>query len=146
MSMADSALVRAVWYIESHLTEAVSLEDIAAVAGVSKYHLTRCFAFAVNHAPLGYSRARRLTLAAKALQGGAREILGVALDAGYSSHEAFTRAFRDHFGETPEAVRSGAALDSTLLKEPITMHDSKNAKLETGGGITIEPQQDRHKL
>jgi AraC family transcriptional regulator len=129
MSNSESPLVKAVWYIESHLTEAVTLEGIAAVAGISKYHLARSFAFSVNHAPLGYSRARRLSVAAKALQGGARDILGVALDAGYASHEAFTRAFRDHFGLTPEAVRSGAAFDSTLLKEPIIMSDSKHAKL-----------------
>jgi AraC family transcriptional regulator len=129
MSTSESALVRAVWYIESHLTEAVTLEDIAAVAGISKYHLARSFAFAVSHAPLGYSRARRLSVAAAALQGGARDILNVALDAGYSSHEAFTRAFRDHFGSTPEAVRSGAAFDLTLLKEPIIMSDTKYAKL-----------------
>lgn len=129
MSTSESALVRAVWYIESHLTKTVTLEEVAAVAGISKYHLARSFAFAANHAPLGYSRARRLSLAARALQGGARDILGVALDAGYSSHEAFTRAFRDHFGLTPEAVRKGATLDSTLLKEPIIMPESKNAKL-----------------
>jgi AraC family transcriptional regulator len=129
MSISESALVRAVWYIESHLTETVSLEDIAAVAGISKYHLARSFAFAVSHGPLGYSRARRLSVAAKALQGGARDILNVALDAGYASHEAFTRAFRDHFGLTPEAVRSGAAFDLTLLKEPIIMSDTKYAKL-----------------
>jgi AraC family transcriptional regulator len=130
MSTSASALVRAVWYIESHLTETVALEDIAAVAGVSKYHLSRSFAFALSQAPLGYSRARRLSVAAKALQGGARSILGVALDAGYGSHEAFTRAFRDQFGLTPEAVRNGAGLESALLKEPITMSDPKSAKLE----------------
>jgi AraC family transcriptional regulator len=129
MSTSESALVRAVWYIESHLTEAVSLGEIAAVAGISKYHLARSFAFAVSQAPLGYSRARRLSLAATALQGGARDILSVALDAGYASHEAFTRAFRDHFGLTPEAVRSGVAFDLTLLKEPIIMAESKSASL-----------------
>lgn len=129
MSLPESALARAVWYIESHLTEAVALEDIASVAGISKYHLSRSFAFAADDTPLSYSRARRLTVAAKALQSGARDILGVALDAGYSSHEAFTRAFRDHFGLTPDSVRSGAEPDSKLLKEPVVMTDSNTAKL-----------------
>jgi AraC family transcriptional regulator len=134
MSNSASSLVRAVWYIESHLTENVSLEDIAAVAGISKYHLSRSFAIALSCAPLGYSRARRLSVAAKALQAGARGILGVALDAGYASHEAFTRAFREHFALTPEAVRGGAALDTSLLKEPVIMSDLKNATLALNSG------------
>jgi AraC family transcriptional regulator len=129
MSNSASSLVKALWYIESHLTEAVTLDDIAAVAGISKYHLSRSFAFALSCAPLGYSRARRLSVAAKALQAGARDILGVALEAGYASHEAFTRAFRGHFALTPEAVRGGAAFDASLLKEPAVMPDTKNAAL-----------------
>jgi AraC family transcriptional regulator len=128
MSSSETALARAVWYVESHLTETVTLDDIAAVAGISKYHLAHSFAFAANFTPLGYSRARRLSLAAKALQGGARDIFGVALDSGYASHEAFTRAFRDYFGMTPDAVRSGATLDLTLLKEPIDLTHSLPVK------------------
>ena len=50
-----------------------------------------------------YVRARRLTKAARALARGAPDILTLALEADYGSHEAFTRAFRDHFGVTPEA-------------------------------------------
>ena len=53
-----------------------------------------------------YARARRLTEAARVLAKGAPDILNVALEADYGSHEAFTRAFRDHFGMTPEAVRT----------------------------------------
>jgi AraC family transcriptional regulator len=44
-----------------------------------------------------YVRARRLSEAARALAAGAPDILSVALEAGYGSHEAFTRAFRDRF-------------------------------------------------
>ena len=59
--------------------------------------------------------------AARALAAGAPDILSLALDADYGSHEAFTRAFRDHFGLTPEAVRSGACLDHLKLQESIIM-------------------------
>ena len=68
-----------------------------------------------------YVRARRLTEAARALAAGAPDILHVALDAEYGSHEAFTRAFRDHFGVTPEAVRATTCLDTLKLQEPILM-------------------------
>lgn len=53
-----------------------------------------------------YVRGRRLTEAAKALSRGAPDIFSVALDAGYGSHEAFTRAFPDEFGVTPETIRT----------------------------------------
>src|SRR5262249_1926566 len=48
----------------------------------------------------------------------------VALDAGYGSHEAFTRAFREQFGVTPEAVRDQGYLANLNLLEPIKMEES----------------------
>src|SRR5262249_7707621 len=69
-------------------------------------------------------RGRRLTEAARSLASGARDILPVALDAGYGSHEAFTRAFREQFGVTPEALRAQGHLADVNLLEPIKMDDS----------------------
>src|SRR5665213_2252396 len=99
---------KALWFIESHLAEALTLDEIAGVAGVSRFHMVRAFAAATGLPVMRYVRARRLTEAARALVGGAPDILELAVDADYGSHEAFTRAFRDHFGITPEAVRAGA--------------------------------------
>src|SRR5215467_12511463 len=91
---------RALWYIESHLSGDLSLEAVADVVGVSRFHLSRAFGLIVGCSLGSYIRARRLTVAARALAGGAPDILSVALDTGYGSHEAFTRAFRQHFGLT----------------------------------------------
>src|SRR3954467_9125543 len=96
---------KALWYIESHLANALTLDEIAAVGGVSRFHMVRAFAAATGLPVMRYVRARRLTEAARGLAKGALDILALALEADYSSHEAFTRAFRDHFGITPEAVR-----------------------------------------
>ena len=112
---------KALWYIESHLAGPLSLDEISAVAGVSRFHLVRAFAAATGLSVMRYARARRLSNAARALAAGAPDILSLALDADYSSHEAFTRAFRDHFGVTPEAVRTGTCLDHLTLQEPIVM-------------------------
>jgi AraC family transcriptional regulator len=112
---------KALWYIESHLAEPLTLDDVAGVAGVSRFHLVRAFAAATGFSVMRYVRARRLSMSAQALAAGAPDILTLALDADYSSHEAFTRAFRDHFGVTPEAVRAGACLDRLKLQEPIVM-------------------------
>jgi len=112
---------KALWYIESHLAGPLTLDEIAAIAGVSRFHLVRAFAAATGLSVMRYVRARRLSNAARALGAGAPDILSLALDADYSSHEAFTRAFRDHFGVTPEMVRAGTCLDRSRFQEPIVM-------------------------
>lgn len=112
---------KALWFIESHLADELTLEEIAGVGGVSRFHMVRAFAAATGLSVMRYVRARRLSEAARALAGGAPDILTLALDADYASHEAFTRAFRDHFGVTPEMVRSSTRIDNLGLQEPIVM-------------------------
>src|SRR6195256_1165073 len=112
---------KALWYIESHLAGELTLDDIAAIAGISRFHMVRAFAAATGLSVMRYVRARRLSEAARALADGAPDILDLALDADYGSHEAFTRAFRDHFGVTPEEVRATTCLDKLKLQEPIMM-------------------------
>jgi AraC family transcriptional regulator len=117
MSPAQKAL----WFIESHLARPMTLDEISGVAEVSRFHLVRAFGEATGFSVMRYVRARRLTEAARALAAGAPDILTLALDADYGSHEAFTRAFRDHFGMTPEAVRATTCLSRLKLQEPIMM-------------------------
>ena len=112
---------KALWFIESHLADALTLDEIAGIAGISRFHMVRAFAAATGLPVMRYVRVRRLTEAARALAGGAPDILSLALEADYGSHEAFTRAFRDHFGVTPEAVRASTRLDQLRLYEPIVM-------------------------
>src|SRR5215467_4621436 len=97
---------KALWFIESHYAHDISLDSIADAGGVSRYYLSRAFGYSTGHSIMRYVRARRLTQAARSLVDGAPDILAVALDAGYGSHEAFTRAFRDQFGLTPEQARA----------------------------------------
>lgn len=112
---------KALWYIESHLAEPMTLDEIAEIGGVSRFHMVRAFAAATGLSVMRYVRARRLTESARALAAGAPDILTLALDADYGSHEAFTRAFRDHFGMTPEAVRAATCASKLRLQEPILM-------------------------
>ena len=146
---------KALWFIESHLAGELTLDEIAGVAGISRFHMVRAFAAPTGLSVMRYVRARRLSEAARALAGGAPDILKLALDADYGSHEAFTRAFRDHFGVTPEAVRSLARLDNLRLQEPITM-DSTPYRQPSGAAFfdrqtaarrrprrTLQPRQRR---
>ena len=121
---------KALWFIESHLGRALTLDEIADVAGISRFHMVRSFAAATGLSVMRYVRARRLSEAARALAAGAPDILALALDADYGSHEAFTRAFRDHFGITPEAVRNMARTDQLKLQEPIQMDSTRTGILD----------------
>ena len=84
---------KALWYIESHFGQEITLDVLAETVGVSRYHLSRAFGLATGSSVMQYVRARRLTKAARSLAAGAPDILAVALDAGYGSHEAFTARF-----------------------------------------------------
>jgi AraC family transcriptional regulator len=114
-----AAVQRALWYIESHSGQALALADVARAAGVSSFHLSRLFQAATGWSVIRYLRMRRLSQAAAALAAGATEILDVALSAGYGSHEAFTRAFRDAFGQTPEDVRKQGTLRGVDTVAPL---------------------------
>jgi AraC family transcriptional regulator len=121
MNARTNPVAKALWYIENNFASELLLEEIANVAGVSRYHVSRAFGEAIGRPVTGYVRGRRLTEAAKVLAAGAADILTVALEAGYGSHEAFTRAFREQFGLTPESVRAQRHLDNLELVEAHSM-------------------------
>lgn len=130
---------KALWYIESHLGEPLTLDEIATIGGVSRFHMVRAFAAATGFPVMRYVRARRLSEAARELAAGAPDILSLALDSDYGSHEAFTRAFRDHFGVTPEAVRAATCLDRLKLQEPIVMDSTLLDNLKAPRFETSKP-------
>jgi AraC family transcriptional regulator len=121
---------KAIWFVETQFHREISLGEIAGAAGVSRYHMARAFGAVIGCSLMRYARGRRLTEAARSLAAGAPDILAVALDAGYGSHEAFTRAFRDWFGITPETVRTRRSLDNLELVEAIRMNTTLNIGLE----------------
>lgn len=124
-----SITAAAVWYLESHLGEAPSLGDVADAVGVSRFHLSRAFVSTLGCSLSAYARARRLSRAAQALAAGTPDILGLALDAGYGSHEAFTRAFRRQFGVLPEQLRKRASVKGLTLMEPTRLPTSARVRL-----------------
>jgi AraC family transcriptional regulator len=117
-------VAKALWCIESRFAGELTLDDIARCACVTRFHLSRAFEVATGRPVMRYVRARRLTEAARQLAAGAPDILAVAMDAGYGSHEAFTRAFREQFGLTPDALRSRGHLNQLELVEPHKMNES----------------------
>jgi AraC family transcriptional regulator len=100
-------------HIESHLDQPIDVADLAHIAVTSEYHFRRLFS-ALAGIPLSeYIRRRRLTVAGAEVLADERTLLEVAVRYGYSSGEAFARAFRAVHGVGPgEARRTGAALRS----------------------------------
>lgn len=126
---AASPVLKALWFIEDHLADAVCLEDIACASGVSRFHLSRTFVAVTGCSVMCYLRGRRLSQAARALASGAPDILSVALDSGYGSHEAFTRAFCSQFGITPERLRASGTVSGLTLTEALVMSHSTLVEL-----------------
>ena len=125
MSVTEKAL----WVIERNHGRDLTLDDIAQACGVSKYHLAHAFGQSTGAAVMQYARGRRLTEAAQALANGAKDILDLALGSGYSSHEAFSRAFRSRFGVSPESVRANGTLDGLAIVKPMRVPDRPAAQI-----------------
>ncbi|CAN5607534.1 AraC family transcriptional regulator [soil metagenome] len=143
------AVDKALWFIESHYAQDINLDDIAKIAGVSRFHLSRAFPLAMGSSISTYVRGRRLSQAARQLAQGAPDILAVAIEAGYSSHEAFTRAFRDQFNCTPEMVRAQRNVDNLTLVEPIKMTETlinnlAEPRFETGRAMKLAGLTERY--
>jgi AraC family transcriptional regulator len=148
-SMADTPVDRVLWFIDGHYREALDLDRMAAVAGVSRFHLCRAFAAATGGTVTARLREVRLHAAARLLAAGAPDILSVALDCGYGSHAAFTRAFRDRFGVTPVRFRTAAlaaplrhsavhnVFSETAIMQPTIIHDLPPPRTERTGPLRI---------
>ncbi|MFD3376481.1 MULTISPECIES: GyrI-like domain-containing protein, partial [unclassified Streptomyces] len=106
-------LNQAMEHIECHLDERIEVSELARIAVTSEYHFRRLFS-ALAGIPLSeYIRRRRLTIAGAEVLAGERTLLEIAVRYGYSSGEAFARAFRTMHGIGPgEARRAGASLQS----------------------------------
>lgn len=112
---------RALWYIDGHYAEKISLDDVVKASGLSRFHLSRVFTQFVGVTVTAYLRKRRLSEAAKRLATGDDDVTSVAFAVGYGALEAFSRAFKAEFDVTPQAVRASRNLADLALTEPNQM-------------------------
>jgi AraC family transcriptional regulator len=98
-------ILRVLVHIQEHLDEQLSLETLARVACFSPYHFHRIFRGMVGESVKEHVRRLRLERAAHRLIFTNQQIIRIALDAGYETHESFTRAFGQKFGESPSQFR-----------------------------------------
>lgn len=91
--------------IKAHTDEAVTLKRLSHTLGYSEYYVSRKFKEISSMQFRDYLRYRRLAFALKEIRDTEKGILEIALDYGFSSHEAFTRAFKEAYGLTPSEYR-----------------------------------------
>ena len=96
---------RIVQYLGAHLDEPVDAAALGRLAGLSPRQLERIFTRTIGESPRAHARRLRLERAALQLRAASSTILTIAMDAGFESHAAFTRVFRQRFGHTPVAYR-----------------------------------------
>ena len=130
------ALEQAVLYIEEHLGEDISVAQVAGAAGYSYYHLTRQFAAVLGESVGSYIKKRRLADAAKKLLYTDRRVLDIALENGFESAEAFSRAFKAVYKVSPQTYRKNR-LDlfiggKELLEPELLNHLARN--------VTVHPR------
>ena len=91
--------------ITNHDDEALTLRILSQKLGYSEFYMTRKFKEISGMQFRDYLRQRKLAFALKEMRDNERNILDIALDYGFSSHEAFTRAFKGTYGITPSEYR-----------------------------------------
>jgi len=126
---------RGIDFIEAHLDQDFPTADVSRHAGVSHWHFQRQFKALTNETLKGYIRARRLASALVALHERRAPILQIAIDSGFESQAAFTRAFKQMFGMTPAKYRALGKRTQFVRKLKIDEHYLRHLR----GGVSIKP-------
>ncbi len=126
----SESICKAIDYIESHITEELTIADIAKQAVISPYYFQKGFSMLCGFTVGEYIKKRRLTLAGSELVSTDRKIIDIALSYGYDSPDSFTKAFYRFHSATPTAVRKGEAMVKSFAPLKI--------KLILTGGYTMD--------
>ena len=120
-------------YIEKHLEENISAQDVAGQVNISPFFLQKGFSLMTGYGIAEYIRNRRLYQAALDLQKTDSKVIDIALRYGYETPESFSKAFQRFHGATPLQVRDGAEIQDFLpLKINISVfggHHMINCKI-----------------
>lgn len=123
-------------YIEEHLADDITLEEIAYQANSSLFWFHRIFSLLLGDSLGEYLRKRRLNSAAEELVTSKQRIIEIAVKYGFSSHESFTRAFHKYFGITPTKYRNAGLI--ALRRSPVTTELLRNERRTQGAIMSTE--------
>ena len=129
-----SSIRKAIDFMEEHLTEDISAQDVAEEVFMSPFFLQKGFSLMTGYGISEYLRNRRLYQAALDLQKKEDKIIDIALRYGYETPESFSKAFARFHGKTPSQIREGAVPRRFLpLKINISIQGGKlmDVKIKT---------------
>lgn len=114
--------------IETQLDQDIQILDLANQFEMSPWYFQRLFKGLIGDSLGSYVRGRRLSKAAELLMTTKKNVLEIALDVGFNSHEAFSRSFKSYFDTTPQDVRNSSSgtnlkLSLKLKEKPILTED-----------------------
>lgn len=121
-SLQKWRLKRVVDYIDDHLSERITLTDLASVAGLSRMHFASQFRMATGLRPHEFLLRRRIRKAEELLFGSSMQIIQIALAVGFQSQAHFTTVFKRFVGYTPNQWRGAhraACQASSTLESPM---------------------------
>lgn len=99
----DSKIVALLQYLNAHLTEGLTIDELAARFYISKYHMMRRFRDETGYTIHGYVTEKRLLLAQQLLEQGL-PMGETALRCGYQEYSTFSRAYKKQFGRSPSKL------------------------------------------
>lgn len=109
-------------YIENHISEEVNIDDHAKMASLSPFYYQRLFRRLVKKPVAEYVKLRRLAKATEELLNKDKRIIDIALDLGFTSHEHFSRSFKQAFGMTPDEYRKNPITLNRMTKPELLLH------------------------
>jgi transcriptional regulator GlxA family with amidase domain len=112
-------LIEAAALMEANIEEPLSLDEIAALVGVSRRQIERLFKRYVGQVPTKYYLDMRLRRARELLLQTAMSIMEIAVACGFQSPPHFSKCYRNLFGHTPSAERQGSRA-LALVGQPVT--------------------------
>lgn len=134
-------LNKSINYIEEHITDEISYDELAQIACCSTYHFQRMFTYIAGVSLSEYIRRRKMSLAAVDLQGGNERIIDIGLKYGYSSPTAFNRAFQSIHGVAPSVLKNeGVSIKSfppITFKFTVKGVEELNYRIETKPAFRI---------
>src|SRR5580692_9187540 len=101
----NARLQRVIDYIDQHLDGDLDLETVSRVAAFSKFHFHRQFTATFELSVHRYVQLARMKRASHRLASETPSVTDIAMDAGYDAPDAFARAFRQRFGQSPSSFR-----------------------------------------
>ena len=108
-------------YIEDHIGEIISVEELAEIACLSPFYFQRLFHRLVKCPVAEYIKLRRIALAKEALHNSKRKVLDIALSYGFSTHEHFSRTFKNTFGISPTEYRKAPKWLNSMTKPDLLL-------------------------